>query len=180
MWKYCEKFKILWIFNKNSNKIEYICLTLEWYVLFIFYFIYSYFIFPYVVIEVEKLKQNREKRSIRPAEIKEEKVAFMNKNLGNPNWETAQMIREYQAGIVSSKMAWPLISPTVKWKRAKHIRWAGSLMANRLIKLFLLSLGKCNRCNFTCRTLQKLSNWFLSFDSRHLNLKKNFWFLRKV
>ncbi|XP_032594664.1 kinesin-like protein Klp10A isoform X2 [Drosophila grimshawi] len=46
--------------------------------------------------EVERLKENREKRRARQAEIKEEKVALMNQDPGNPNWETAQMIREYQ------------------------------------------------------------------------------------
>lgn len=47
--------------------------------------------------EVERLKENREKRRARQAEIKEEKVALMNQDPGNPNWETAQMIREYQS-----------------------------------------------------------------------------------
>ncbi|XP_034490738.1 kinesin-like protein Klp10A isoform X2 [Drosophila innubila] len=46
--------------------------------------------------EVERLKENREKRRARQAEMKEEKVALMNQDPGNPNWETAQMIREYQ------------------------------------------------------------------------------------
>ncbi|KAL5278334.1 KIF2A family protein [Megaselia abdita] len=50
----------------------------------------------YVVKEVEKLKENREKRRARQAELKEEKVALMNLDPGNPNWETAAMIREYQ------------------------------------------------------------------------------------
>lgn len=50
----------------------------------------------YVVKEVERLKENREKRRARQAEIKEEKNALMNQDPGNPNWETAQMIREYQ------------------------------------------------------------------------------------
>ena len=83
----------------------------------------------YAVKEVEHLKQNREKQRIRQDEIKEEKVALMNQDPGNPNWETAQMIREYHAGIVSSKLAWPFILPTVKRKRVKHIPWAVSLMA---------------------------------------------------
>lgn len=50
----------------------------------------------YVVKEVEKLKENREKRRQRQAELKEEKNALMNMDPGNPNWETAAMIREYQ------------------------------------------------------------------------------------
>lgn len=47
----------------------------------------------YVVKEVERLKENREKRRARQAEIKEEKVALMNMDPGNPNWELAAMIR---------------------------------------------------------------------------------------
>lgn len=47
--------------------------------------------------EVERLKENREKRRARQAEMREEKVAQMNQDPGNPNWETAQMIREYQS-----------------------------------------------------------------------------------
>ncbi|KAH8289194.1 hypothetical protein KR054_001510 [Drosophila jambulina] len=47
--------------------------------------------------EVERLKENREKRRARQAEMREEKVAAMNQDPGNPNWETAQMIREYQS-----------------------------------------------------------------------------------
>lgn len=47
----------------------------------------------YVVKEVERLKENREKRRARQAEIKEEKVALMNSDPGNPNWELAAMIR---------------------------------------------------------------------------------------
>ncbi|GAB0089070.1 Kinesin-like protein [Sergentomyia squamirostris] len=50
----------------------------------------------YVVKEVEKLKENREKRRARQAELKEEKTALMNMDPGNPNWELAAMIREYQ------------------------------------------------------------------------------------
>ncbi|XP_013105122.1 kinesin-like protein Klp10A [Stomoxys calcitrans] len=53
----------------------------------------------YVVKEVERLKENREKRRARQAEIKEEKNALMNQDPGNPNWETAQMIREYQSTL---------------------------------------------------------------------------------
>lgn len=53
----------------------------------------------YVVKEVERLKENREKRRARQAELKEEKTALMNLDPGNPNWETAAMIREYQSTI---------------------------------------------------------------------------------
>lgn len=47
----------------------------------------------YAVKEVEKLKENREKRRARQAEMKEEKNALMNLDPGNPNWELAKMIR---------------------------------------------------------------------------------------
>lgn len=47
----------------------------------------------YVVKEVEKLKENREKRRAKQAEMREEKVALMNQDPGNPNWELAAMIR---------------------------------------------------------------------------------------
>lgn len=47
----------------------------------------------YVVKEVERLKENREKRRARQAEIKEEKTALMNQDPGNPNWELSAMIR---------------------------------------------------------------------------------------
>lgn len=47
----------------------------------------------YVVKEVEKLKENREKRRARQIEIKEEKTALLNMDPGNPNWELAAMIR---------------------------------------------------------------------------------------
>ncbi|XP_070495628.1 kinesin-like protein Klp10A isoform X2 [Chironomus tepperi] len=53
----------------------------------------------YVVKEVERLKENREKRRARQLEIKEEKNALMNQDPGNPNWELAAMIREYQSQI---------------------------------------------------------------------------------
>ncbi|XP_047520044.1 kinesin-like protein Klp10A isoform X1 [Pieris napi] len=52
-----------------------------------------------VVKEVEKLKENREKRRQRQAELKEEKEALMNMDPGNPNWEFLAMIREYQSSI---------------------------------------------------------------------------------
>lgn len=47
----------------------------------------------YVVKEVERLKENREKRRARQMEIREEKTALMNQDPGNPNWELAAMIR---------------------------------------------------------------------------------------
>lgn len=47
----------------------------------------------YVVNQVEKLKEDREKRRARQIEIKEEKTALMNMDPGNPNWELAAMIR---------------------------------------------------------------------------------------
>ncbi|KAG5683631.1 hypothetical protein PVAND_012903 [Polypedilum vanderplanki] len=53
----------------------------------------------YVVSEVERLKENREKRRARQLEMKEEKTALMNMDPGNPNWELAAMIREYQSTI---------------------------------------------------------------------------------
>ena len=46
-----------------------------------------------VVLEVEKLKKNREERRQRQAELKEEKEALMNLDPGNPNWEFLAMIR---------------------------------------------------------------------------------------
>ncbi|XP_050669677.1 kinesin-like protein KIF2A isoform X2 [Leptidea sinapis] len=49
-----------------------------------------------VVKEVERLKENREKRRQRQAELKEEKEALMNMDPGNPNWEFLAMIRDYQ------------------------------------------------------------------------------------
>ncbi|XP_055371562.1 kinesin-like protein Klp10A isoform X2 [Condylostylus longicornis] len=53
----------------------------------------------YVVKEVERLKENREKRRARQAELKEEKNALMNMDPGNPNWETAAMIRDFQSTL---------------------------------------------------------------------------------
>ncbi|GBO98888.1 Kinesin-like protein Klp10A [Eumeta japonica] len=52
-----------------------------------------------VVKEVERLKENRERRRQRQAELKEEKEALMNMDPGNPNWEFLAMIREYQNSI---------------------------------------------------------------------------------
>lgn len=52
-----------------------------------------------VVKEVERLKENREKRRQHQAEKKQEKEALMNADPGNPNWEFLSMIREYQNTI---------------------------------------------------------------------------------
>ncbi|XP_048489487.1 kinesin-like protein Klp10A isoform X4 [Plutella xylostella] len=52
-----------------------------------------------VVKEVERLKENREKRRQRQAELKEEKEALMNMDPGNPNWEFLAMIREYTMSL---------------------------------------------------------------------------------
>lgn len=54
----------------------------------------------YVVKEVERLKENREKRRARNAELKEEKNALMNMDPGNPNWELAAMIRYVSRRVV--------------------------------------------------------------------------------
>uniref|UniRef100_U5ELQ3 Kinesin-like protein n=1 Tax=Corethrella appendiculata TaxID=1370023 RepID=U5ELQ3_9DIPT len=53
----------------------------------------------YVVKEVERLKENREKRRAKQAVIREEKNALMNQDPGNPNWELAAMIRSYQSQL---------------------------------------------------------------------------------
>jgi hypothetical protein len=59
----------------------------------------------YVVKEVERLKENREKRRARQLEIKEEKTALMNMDPGNPNWELAAMIRyEFLCHVISSRL----------------------------------------------------------------------------
>ncbi|PSN29723.1 Kinesin-like protein Klp10A [Blattella germanica] len=52
-----------------------------------------------VVKEVEKLKKNREERRQKQAELKEEKMVFMNMDPGNQNWEFQQMIKEYHKSI---------------------------------------------------------------------------------
>ncbi|XP_077296171.1 kinesin-like protein 10A isoform X2 [Arctopsyche grandis] len=52
-----------------------------------------------VVKEVEKLKENREKRRQHQAEKKQEKEALMNADPGNPNWEFLAMIRDYQSTV---------------------------------------------------------------------------------
>jgi kinesin family protein 2/24 len=49
-----------------------------------------------VVKEVERLKENREKRRAQQAQILEEKEALKNIDPGNPNWEFLQMILEYK------------------------------------------------------------------------------------
>jgi len=49
-----------------------------------------------VVKEVEKLKENREKRRERQAQILEEKEAARNIDPGNPNWEFLTMIYDYK------------------------------------------------------------------------------------
>jgi len=49
-----------------------------------------------VVKEVEKLKENREKRRAQQAQILEEKEAQRNIDPGNPNWEFLQMILDYK------------------------------------------------------------------------------------
>lgn len=49
-----------------------------------------------VVKEVERLKENREKRRAQQAQILEEKEAQRNIDPGNPNWEFLQMILDYK------------------------------------------------------------------------------------
>jgi len=49
-----------------------------------------------VVKEVERLKENREKRRANLAQIKEDKEALRNIDPGNPNWEFLQMILDYK------------------------------------------------------------------------------------
>lgn len=49
-----------------------------------------------VVKEVERLKENREKRRLQQAQILEEKEAQQSKDPGNPNWEFLSMINEYK------------------------------------------------------------------------------------
>ncbi|XP_075155934.1 kinesin-like protein Klp10A [Haematobia irritans] len=50
-------------------------------------------------MEVQRIKENREKRRTKQAELRQEKQALMNKDPGNPNWETAQMIRAYRSTL---------------------------------------------------------------------------------
>lgn len=49
-----------------------------------------------VVKEVERLKENREKRRAQQAQIMEEQEQLRNKDPGNPNWEFLQMILDYK------------------------------------------------------------------------------------
>merc|ERR1719315_720098 len=49
-----------------------------------------------VVKEVERLKENREKRRAQQAQILEEQEQLRNKDPGNPNWEFLQMILDYK------------------------------------------------------------------------------------
>ena len=49
-----------------------------------------------VVKEIDRLKQNREARRAKQAEILEEKVTKQSIDPGNPNWEFLTMIRDYQ------------------------------------------------------------------------------------
>jgi len=49
-----------------------------------------------VVKEVERLKENREKRRAQQAQILEEQETLRNKDPGNPNWEFQQMILDYK------------------------------------------------------------------------------------
>lgn len=69
----------------------------------------------YVVKEVERLKENREKRRARQLEMKEEKTALMNMDPGNPNWELAAMIRCEQIGMLFVKFDsnWTLLTEII-------------------------------------------------------------------
>merc|ERR1712130_233208 len=49
-----------------------------------------------VVKEVERLKENREKRRAQQAQIMEEQEQLRNRDPGNPNWEFLQMILDYK------------------------------------------------------------------------------------
>ncbi|XP_033148912.1 kinesin-like protein Klp10A [Drosophila busckii] len=49
--------------------------------------------------EVERLKEQREQRRARQAELKLEEQALMKQDPGNPHWRTLQMIREYQSTL---------------------------------------------------------------------------------
>jgi len=52
-----------------------------------------------VVKEVERLKENREKRRAQQAQILEDQEQLRNKDPGNPNWEFLQMILDYKEHI---------------------------------------------------------------------------------
>ena len=49
-----------------------------------------------VVKEVEKLKENREKRRAQQAQILEEQETLRNKDPSDPNWEFRGMIQDYK------------------------------------------------------------------------------------
>merc|ERR1719167_1800057 len=49
-----------------------------------------------VVKEVERLKENREKRRAQQAQILEDQEVLRNRDPGNPNWEFLQMILDYK------------------------------------------------------------------------------------
>jgi len=52
-----------------------------------------------VVKEVERLKENREKRRAQQANVMEEQGQLRNKDTGNPNWEFLQMILDYKEDL---------------------------------------------------------------------------------
>ncbi|XP_073974572.1 kinesin-like protein Klp10A [Rhodnius prolixus] len=54
---------------------------------------------PSVVVEVEKLKKNREERRQRQAEVREEQKAIMNFYPKNSNWKFGKMITDYQSTL---------------------------------------------------------------------------------
>ena len=49
-----------------------------------------------MVKEVEKLKENREKRRAQQAQILEEQETLRNKDPSDPNWEFRSMIHDYK------------------------------------------------------------------------------------
>ncbi|KRF97808.1 uncharacterized protein Dwil_GK19553, isoform B [Drosophila willistoni] len=49
-----------------------------------------------VVREVERMKEERERRRQLQAEQRQEKSALMSRDPGNPNWEVAMMVRQYR------------------------------------------------------------------------------------
>ncbi|KAK9500308.1 hypothetical protein O3M35_001592 [Rhynocoris fuscipes] len=53
-----------------------------------------------VVVEVEKLRKNREERRQKQAETREEQKLLMNIYPKNPNWKFAKMIHDYQSTLV--------------------------------------------------------------------------------
>jgi len=52
-----------------------------------------------VVKEVERLKENRDKRRAQQANVMEEQGQLRNKDTGNPNWEFQQMILDYKEDL---------------------------------------------------------------------------------